>query len=259
MERNRIAWIATDTGAVRAGNEDRCFAGPWISDGRDGKATVSLPELFWSAAVADGMGGHEAGELASETAINALRPMIARKIDAANVGAIIDSVNEQIFEAMYSARGRPGMGSTIAAAVVERDQAIFFNVGDSRIYVLRDDALIQQSTDDTLDQGTAARIRNHALTQSLGGTLNRLSIRAHVNRLSLMASDRILICSDGLTDMLADDEILAILATRPHHPAQALVTAALQAGGRDNVTVVLIDRITTTGSGSESCFAIDPQ
>lgn len=253
MEKNRIAWIATDTGAVRAGNEDRCFAGAWIGDGRDGIATIPLPEHFWSAAVADGMGGHEAGELASETAIDALRPMVSRMIGPADVGAIIDSVNEQIFEAMYSARGKPGMGSTIVAVVVERNQAIFFNVGDSRAYILRDNALLQQSTDDTLDRGNSFRIRNHSLTQSLGGTLSRLPISAHVNQVSLMASDRILICSDGLTDMLPDVKILEILATQPHHPAQALVSAALGAGGRDNVTVVVIDRLTALKPENLAC------
>ncbi|MBB6426888.1 protein phosphatase 2C domain-containing protein [Sphingopyxis sp. JAI128] len=243
MKRNRTAWIATDTGAVRAVNEDRCFVGSWTSDGRDGVASVTLAEDFWSAAIADGMGGHDAGELASETAIAALQPLLSRMIGDAEVGAIVNAVNEQVFEAMYSPRGRPGMGSTIAAIVGGRDRTLLFNVGDSRIYLLRNDKLEQLSTDDTLDRRHPAGPRNHALTQSLGGTVSRLSVVPHTKSLALDTSDRILLCSDGLTDMLSDADIFTVLSARPEHPAQALVSAALRAGGRDNVTVVLIDKL----------------
>jgi PPM family protein phosphatase len=236
----RIAWIATDTGSVRARNEDRCFAGAWIGDGSDGTWIVPLDAERWCAAVADGMGGHQAGELASETAIAELHPLTDTLGSEQAVNAVIERVNERVFHEMHSPRGRPGMGCTIAGVVVHGDEAIFFNVGDSRAYILRSGEMMQQSIDHTMGGQSSAHGRSHLLTQSLGGTSRRIALAPHVKRLRLTEKDLVLLCSDGLTDMLGEDEISNILLRDRDNPASTLATAAIDAGGRDNVTVIVI-------------------
>lgn len=232
-----IAWISSDRGTLRPKNEDRCCADAWTSDGSDGAWAVPLNSGRWWAAVADGMGGHDAGELASETVIAGLQALLDRT-DEPLLGSLLEHVNDMVFEAMFTPSGRPGMGSTVAGVVVREGAAIFFNIGDSRAYLLRGNSLIQQSVDDALGAGTRA-YRSHALTQSLGGSLRRTSIAPHIRCVPVSRQDLIILCSDGLTDMLADDEILHILARRPANPAQALVAAAIDAGGYDNITVIV--------------------
>jgi serine/threonine protein phosphatase PrpC len=227
-------------GVLRPTNEDRCCAGPWIADGSDGAWTVPLAGDRWLAAVADGMGGHKAGELASETAIAELRAMAERIDNERSATAALEHVNQKVFEAMFSPRGGVGMGSTIVGIAFRQGEAIFFNIGDSRAYVVRGCEIRQASVDHTLDAGSSQRARSHRLTQSLGGTARRTPVTPHVQKAKLAADDRILLCSDGLTDMLADSEIVDVLHRNPADPARALVAAAVDAGGRDNVTAVVI-------------------
>lgn len=237
-----IAWIATDTGSVRPKNEDRCFAGGWLSDGSDGAWMFPLETERWCAAVADGMGGHQAGELASETALSELHPLAGGLDSESAVNSALERVNERVFEAMYLPRGRMGMGCTVAGIVVNGGEAIFFNVGDSRAYLLRGREILQQSVDHTLGAGPGPHARSHLLTQSLGGTSRRSALAPHVMRTRLTEGDALLLCSDGLTDMLNDEEILDVLFRDAQNPARALTAAAVDAGGRDNVTVIVIGR-----------------
>jgi serine/threonine protein phosphatase PrpC len=236
----RIAWISTDTGALRPRNEDRCCAGPWVADGSDGAWSVPLAGDRWLAAVADGMGGHQAGEFASETAIAALRIMAERIDSEPSATAVLEHVNQKVFEAMFAPRGGVGMGSTIVGIAFHKGEAVFFNIGDSRAYVVRGREILQASVDHTLDAGSSRRARSHRLTQSLGGTARRIPVAPHVQRARLTVDDSILLCSDGLTDMLGDDEIVDVLLRNPGDPARALVAAAVDAGGSDNVTAVVI-------------------
>ena len=240
MRNPRIAFIATDTGAVRARNEDRCFAGDWVGDGGDGAWVVPLGSDRWSAAVADGMGGHQAGALASEVAIAELRPLIATLDSEMAVSAAVAQMNDRVFREMHSPHGRPGMGCTIVGISVRGAEAILFNVGDSRAYLVRDGVLLQRSLDHTAGGPASSHGRSHLLTQSLGGTLRRVSLTPHVDRLKVGEKDLVLICSDGLTDMLTEGEIASVLHHNPGDPASALVDAAVEAGGRDNVTVIVI-------------------
>jgi serine/threonine protein phosphatase PrpC len=245
-----IAWIATDTGSVRAKNEDRCFAGGWLSDGSDGAWTVPLEAARWCAVVADGMGGHHAGELASEAALAELLPLADTLDSEEAVNAVLERVNERVFEAMYSPRGRVGMGCTVAGVAFNAGEAIFFNVGDSRAYVLRGSEILQLSLDHTLGIGKTAHARSHLLTQSLGGSSRRRALAPHVKRKRLAESDVILLCSDGLTDMLSEEEILDVLFRSAQNPAHSLAAAAVDAGGHDNVTVIVIGRARELNAGA---------
>ncbi|UAB88706.1 serine/threonine-protein phosphatase [Ruegeria sp. SCSIO 43209] len=239
----RTAWIATHTGVVRSRNEDNCCAGTWAADGGDGAWTVDLRGNRWIAAVADGMGGHQAGEIASEITISELIKMADQIEGKTSASEILERVNRKVFQAMFAPLGRPGMGSTIVGIAFRDEVGLFFNLGDSRAYIVRDTDLVQTSTDHTIGMGGDHRTRSHRLTQSLGGTTHRAPIFPHVQSERLAPGDRILLCSDGLTDMIGSEEILKILSQNRTHPAQALVSAALNSGGYDNVTVIVIGKL----------------
>ena len=240
MSKLRTAWIATDVGVVRSRNEDRCFAGPWVAKGIDGAWTVELDGDRWAAAVADGMGGHQAGEFASETVIAELEIMADQIVSESSASATLNYVNQMVFQAMYAPRGAVGMGSTVVGVSFRDGDATIFNVGDSRAYIVKETGLIQISVDHTPERGSSHRARSHRLTQSFGGTTRRTMVNPNVQQVELTPNDQILICSDGLTDMIADGEIMELLYSDPTHPAQALVAAATIAGARDNVTAIVI-------------------
>lgn len=152
----------------------------------------------------------------------------------------IQIANERVHEAMLAEGGRPAMGTTIVGALLLGTSCTFFNVGDSRAYILRGRVLTRHSVDHTPDAGNASGVRSHALTQSLGGTLTSLWLNPHVKEVAVSPGDLILLCSDGLTDLVKESEIAALLLSGTRHPAAALVDAALSACGRDNVTVAVL-------------------
>ena len=241
MTARRRAWIATDTGPRRGGNEDRLVVSGWSWPGTDGAWTHVLDASRGFAAVADGMGGHQAGELASGTVVETLSAALPSADTEAAVDRALRQANDRVFEAMYAPEGRPGMGSTVAGVVLRGRHALIFNVGDSRVYLRREGGLSQLTIDDTPERGASvAGWRSHALTQSLGGSLSRSPITPHVRWLAMDPLDVLLICTDGLTDMLSDEEVVDLLARRVPNPAAALVAAAVEAGGRDNVTAVAV-------------------
>lgn len=200
-----------------------------------------LPGTRSWAVVADGMGGHEAGNVASQVVIDTIAELVEAATNEALIGAMLEAANRRLFEAMYEIGGKPGMGTTVVGAVLANRGTLIFNVGDSRAYVFRRGTLLQVSQDDTLNvRGNTSRNRSHALTQSLGGSTKPQSLRPHVKHMALEDEDILLLCSDGLTDMIDDDEIAGILMRHPDNPSERLVTAALDAGGNDNITVVTV-------------------
>jgi PPM family protein phosphatase len=245
----RPAWANTHVGRVRAVNEDVCLVGDW----RSGKAIENWRGLLstsraW-AVIADGMGGHEAGNVASRVVVDAIAELIKDASSESSISTMLETANRRLFEAMYAIGGRPGMGTTVVGAVLSDREALVFNVGDSRAYVFRRGELTQLSRDDTLNvrHGTL-RNRSHALTQSLGGSTEPQSLRPHLRRIPLEDHDTLLLCSDGITDMIEEDEMAGILIRHPENPAEQLVAAALDAGGEDNITVVVIGPIRQLGS-----------
>jgi PPM family protein phosphatase len=225
----------TDTGRRRLGNED---------------AFVCEPPLF---AVADGMGGAQAGELASRIAAAALEERAAGLYGEETVAAVVQDANERIFRRSLHDPATAGMGTTVTVALVDEEAGTITigHVGDSRAYRIRDGRLEQLTDDHSL---VAELVRSGRLTQEEAdqhphrsvitralGTEEAVEVDTHTN--AMEPGDLYLICSDGLTIMVGDEEILAVLdgaAQDLDAAAEGLVSAANAAGGEDNVTVVLV-------------------
>ena len=223
---------ATHTGLVRSGNEDAALA--------------AYPVFV----VADGMGGHAAGEVASALVVGALADLPA--------DPTLEDVVDQVLEANRRVReggrepGQGGMGTTVTGVVALGDGSwALINVGDSRVLLSRGGELRQLTTDhsevqELVDLGilapdeAAVHPMRHVITRSLGAFDE---VEVDNERLHLVPGDRLLVCSDGLTDEVAPDEIYWVLDTAqsPQEAADALVTAAQTHGGHDNVTVIVLD------------------
>ncbi len=237
----------TDVGRRRSLNEDTLYA---------------QDRLF---VVCDGMGGHKAGEVASKLAVEALAGFIRRSeedpemtwpygyntqiaYDENRLNTGIKLANRVVFRNAASSDDYTGMGTTIVAAMVSprRAEVTYAHVGDSRIYLIRAGVMQQLTRDDTwanLAEGgdvDATSPMKNVLTKALGA---REDVDFDVTRRALEPGDLILLCSDGLTNMLSDGQILGIVLARiPDLEAACrdLVAAANEQGGRDNVSVVLV-------------------
>ncbi len=223
----------TDVGCVRDHNED---------------SLLVAPPLF---AVADGMGGHAAGEVASEIAITVLGEKAPHTPDAAALGRAVEDANRAVILAASEKRGRAGMGTTMTAAILQKDRLVIAQVGDSRAYLLHQGKLQQLTRDHSLmaDMIEAGRLtpeeaRTHpnrsVITRALGSDPRMVP---DLYEITMETGDRLLLCSDGLSSMIEDAAIEATLArTRdPQRCASMLVNEAIAAGGYDNVTVVVVD------------------
>jgi protein phosphatase len=226
----------SDVGQVRAGNED---------------SLLMLGTVF---AVADGMGGHRGGEVASATALGPLAGLDGRSFDDAQ--AALDALSEAAVaaNAEVSRRSRTepeleGMGTTLTAVLVDGDDAHLVHVGDSRAYLLREGVLVQLTDDHTLvqaliDQGRITR--DEASEHPHRSVITRASgvgSDVEVDRVSITLADGdvLLLCSDGLTGVVDDDEIAAIITEHGAHAAvDELIARANAAGGPDNITVLTL-------------------
>jgi protein phosphatase len=228
--------VRTDAGPVRPHNEDAAFATPRL------------------AAVADGVGGHAAGEVASRTVIGALASLEKAWVDGPLDAALARAIAEGNERIAFVAECRPdsaGMSTTLTAVALHRDFVVA-NIGDSRTYLLRDGRLRQLTRDDSyvqqlLDAGIVApqaarsHPRRNIVTAALDGAPGRMPA---IVRVPARAGDRLLLCSDGLSDVVEPERIAELLAEPDRaRAADALVRAALQNGARDNVTVVVADAV----------------
>ena len=223
-------------GAVRDNNEDSIAVAGWVSDvemptPRRSRHTLAETVLL---AIADGMGGHAGGEVASRYAIKRLAedPIDA---SAAAVGARLKAINAELYQTMKAVPSLLGMGTTVAGLLLSATRALWFNVGDSRIYRLHRGRLEQLSIDD-VPPGP----RSGLITQTLGGAPIFFPIAPHIGADDLMLPSRWLLCSDGLTDMVGDGEIERALAASDEDAVRALFAEAMQAGGADNISMVLV-------------------
>ncbi len=257
-------------GYHRASNEDHFFV---TRLGRTLETMItSLPvedvparteEVNYVMVVADGMGGHAAGEIASRLAISALVGLALEvpdwifKVDEEHAPEIERRSRKYLQEvgAMLVERGRRdaalrGMGTTLTAVRSLGRDLLITHVGDSRAYLLRGGGLHRLTRDHTfaqllVDSGqlapgdVAASGHRHVLTNALGGTIE--DVQVDTDRLQLEDGDRLLLCSDGLTDLVDDQTITNILreTTRSIDACDRLVQRALDNGGRDNVTVIV--------------------
>jgi protein phosphatase len=232
--------VLSDTGMERANNED--------------SAAADLERGLFI--VADGMGGHAAGEVASRVAVEATlstmrsRPRPARSRDEAELllQALHDANTAVVSEA--EKRGTLGMGTTLSAVCVRKRSAVIANVGDSRVYLVSKKRVTQLTTDHTMVNQMVERglLRpeearthpdKHVLTMAIGtqGILEPQVLHAKVP-----ARGRLLLCTDGLHDLVGEEEIASLARTEDlEAAARALVERANALGGHDNVTVLLIE------------------
>ena len=229
-----LAWGSrSDVGLVRGHNEDSFL--------------VQAP-LF---AVCDGMGGHAAGEVASSIAVSTIAEKAPASADDVLLGVAVEAANTAVLLGAEQGVGKPGMGCTASCCLIEEGKMAIAHVGDSRIYLLRHGSLVRVTHDhsyveELVDSGqiTADEARTHPsrsiITRALGSDPDM-----YADHFSLEVSngDRVILCSDGLSSMVADSEIeaLAVSSATPQQAADNLVAAALTAGGLDNVTVVVVD------------------
>ncbi|MGC4748606.1 PP2C family protein-serine/threonine phosphatase [Micromonospora sp. DT201] len=227
----------SDRGLIRSGNQDALHAGSWL------------------VAVADGMGGMAAGDLASALTIDAVAPLDVETPEDALVAALeggIALATSRIRQAVAEDPERQGMGTTLTALLFARTGSCLAlaHIGDSRAYLFREGVLKQVTRDDTfvqmlVDQGviTADQASSHprraVVTQALQGDEVTPSYATMVPR----AGDRWLLCSDGLSNVVRPDTLTEVLTDYPDRAActRKLIDLALHAGAPDNVTVVVAD------------------
>ncbi|KAB3519278.1 SpoIIE family protein phosphatase [Corynebacterium sp. zg254] len=210
-------------------------------------------------ALADGMGGHAAGEVASQLLINALRPLDSPLLDEPTMhdrlttllATAMDEGNQAIALHVDENPQLEGMGCTLSTLLFRNNEAALCHVGDSRGYLLRDGELQQITKDDTfvqslVDEGKLAAedVSNHPQRSLILKALTGRPVEPTLTTFQVKAGDRFMLCSDGLSDPVSFDTIHEALSTgTPDHSARRLVELALRSGGPDNVTVVIGDVI----------------
>lgn len=240
---------STTSAAGRASNEDAVLATAIPAPaGASGEAFL--------LAVADGMGGHEGGEIASQIAISMLGDLFARETPA-DIALALKQAYRRTNEAIHAhssdmADGR-GMGTTLVSAVVLGKYATIANVGDSRAYLVRGRQLTQITQDHSLvaeqvlrgelteDQARSSSQRN-IVTHALGTEPQLDRKMPSIYELTLLPEDRLLLCSDGFFDVLRNEDYVAtILANNPQESAVALASLAIDRGTTDNVSAVILE------------------
>jgi PPM family protein phosphatase len=232
----------SDIGRVRSRNED--------------SYALSMEDHLF--VVADGMGGHGNGDIASQIAVKALREKYAATAGDAEGDYVVAErlqrgfahAHEKIRQAGEEDNSLRGMGTTLIAAVVEDHSAVIGHVGDSRAYALRGSTLTQLTEDHSWvrEQVAAGHLsadqaREHpfksVVTRALGGDQE---VDVDLRRVRLQAGDLLILCSDGLTSMLIDEEIADLLnqGGTPAEMTERLIAAANERGGADNITVILL-------------------
>ena len=230
----QLKWGArSDVGLVREHNEDSFL--------------IQAP-LF---CVSDGMGGHAAGEVASRITVETLSEKAPHSADDVLLGAAIEAANHAVIQGSEDGTGKPGMGCTCTSVYIEQNLMAVAHVGDSRCYVLHAGKLVRITHDhsfveELVDAGeiTANEARVHPsrsiITRALGSDPN---MYADHFLIEVDSGDRIILCSDGLNSMVADNviESIAVSCATPQQAADNLVSEALVEGGHDNVTVIVVD------------------
>ena len=228
----------THRGAVRTSNEDALVMGALaVCVDTSGPVRVLLPTGEpVILAVADGIGGHAAGEIASEHVAQRLGENSNQFRHPDQLSDLLLTLNEELQEHAARFSEFSGMGTTVAGLLLHDGRAWWFNVGDSRTYRLTGDRLVQLTEDDSLPTGAPTNF----ITQSLGGT-SKGAITPHVGEDPGGPTGAWLLCTDGLTDLVDVPDMEKILATHTNDEAavHALWQAAMAAGGKDNISIVL--------------------
>lgn len=233
MQKPLQAGSLSNTGCVRQHNED---------------SLIAEAPLF---AVADGMGGHAAGEVASQIAIDILAQEGQHIYNSQTLISTVRTINRSIIQAAASGTGRPGMGTTLTLAVVDGTRMLIAQVGDSRAYLLHKGSLQQLTRDHSYvsellagghisEDEAAHHPKRSVITRALGSDPKT---EADIYELNAEVGDRLLLCSDGLYGMVSAEDITAILAGQadPQTACEALIAAARAGGGLDNISAIVVD------------------
>ncbi|RBY92300.1 protein phosphatase [Blastococcus sp. TBT05-19] len=240
----------SDRGLIRGNNQDSVYAGPRL------------------LAVADGMGGHAAGDVASKVVIAALEHLD----DDAPSGDMLQAMRSAVFEGSEHLREvirespqLEGMGTTLTAILFAGGRLALCHVGDSRAYLLRDGQFSQITHDDTfvqtlIDDGriTVEEANHHPQRSLLLRALNGQEVEPDLSMREARAGDRYLLCSDGLSGVVSEETLAeAMLDPDPQATADRLIELALRSGGPDNITVIVADVVEDTGGGGRLDPVVD--
>lgn len=242
------SFAATDTGRVRKINEDSCY---------------NDPEQMGLYIVADGMGGHQAGEVASSLAVETLSRVLKESLMGGNSRAsyieevmrdAVVATNRTVYDLATSKAGYSGMGTTVVVCIVRKNHLHVAHIGDSRAYLLRDGILKQLTTDHSLVQEllSKGRIteeeaidhpRKNILTRALG---TDPAVEVDTMNIALKSGDTILLCTDGITNHVDPQEIKGFLTENsPEAACREMIRLANDRGGFDNMTVLIIENTPT--------------
>ena len=247
--------VVTDVGKRRKGNEDNYYLFGLYKhdisvDSKKERKTARSGQLL--AAVYDGMGGEEAGEIASLTAAKSFIPCALENVREEAVRQVTDANN--VICAEMRRRGGGRMGTTAVLLYIDREKAICCNVGDSRCYLIRNGVLRLLSVDHSegenmirmgiMSEEQARKSKSwHKLTQHLGIFPEEFTLEPHFSEeILLQEGDSFVLCSDGLTDMVMDDMVAKLAGglQKADETAERLVEEALKNGGKDNVTALVL-------------------
>ncbi len=240
-----LVWHAaafTHRGRVRAANEDGvAIEDRILTEDMAAPSTLTIANDVCVLMIADGMGGHDHGAVASRALLNHLIADVKRLASPATCTDAICAANDHLYELMRANPRYIGMGATLIGAALTSTQLLIFNAGDSRAYLHSRDHLIQLSQDDVpnIRVDRAGRRLSHAVTQALGEP-------------RLLPGETLLLCSDGLTDMVPDQIIRDVLrqATKIEAAARNLAAHAFRNGGADNLSLVLAECAPSPGISS---------
>ncbi len=231
----------TDKGKVRENNEDKFYI-------------EKLSDNEFVFAVADGMGGHQAGEIASETAINILSENIKRinRGDISqNIGTIINNINDTLLQMSDDNSDYWGLGTTLTVLYIKDDKGYLGHVGDSRLYKYYRKKLIQISEDHSFvaklvkdkiisEKEAKTHPKRNLLLQSLGMLYGKM-IPQIKGPFEIKHNEKYLLCSDGVHGFIEDNVIVkGLMKKTPEEAAKYLLNAALKEGGPDNITIIVI-------------------
>lgn len=237
------AYALTDVGRVRKRNQDYIYSSP--------DPVGSLNNLFL---VADGMGGHKAGDYASRFMVEGLNAYVSCQRNRPAVAVLLEGIrqiNRELYKISMEEASLSGMGTTLVAATTDRETLYIANVGDSRLYLLKDKSLVQVTRDHSYVEEMVARgqmernsknylQQKNIITRALG-VMNHVDVDFFERELS--PQDLILMCSDGLSNMLSEEEMACVLLEdiSVKQKVEKLVKQANERGGYDNIAVIVVD------------------
>jgi serine/threonine protein phosphatase PrpC len=238
-----VVTTLSHVGLIRDHNEDSLVVGQWTLCAAETEAPQTFvfpPAAPLVVTVADGLGGHPGGDVASSLVVRELARAGPTLDSEQRLRDVLNACNRALYGIAEDQPILRAMGTTVAGVLLTSDQVMAFNVGDSRVYMHGPDALRQVSVDDR-PAPAASEKRSAIVTQTLGGGFTYADVEPHVSTFTQSTNVRWLICSDGLSDLVRSETVSELLEeTDDSRAAFELWKAAIEAGGHDNITLTLV-------------------